>query len=86
MAFSVVKLMRIFCKCNKFIAGQEGTEHINDTILEESIDAALLKADYDWDGYITWDEYIYSMGDQEAHQKATYETHEVDHNETMKAH
>lgn len=81
-----MKLIRIFCKCHTFIAGQDGTDHMNDTVLEESIDAALLKADYDWDGYISWDEYIYSMGDQEAHQKDVNETHEVDHNETSNAH
>lgn len=53
---------------------------MNETSLESSVDSALAKADYDWDGYITWDEYIFSMGDPEAqHHKTEYELHEVDH-------
>lgn len=29
--------------------------------LEASVDAALAKADYNFDGYISWEEYKYSM-------------------------
>lgn len=53
-------------------------------MLEESVDKALLKADYNWDGLISWNEYVYSMGDTEVshHMNHDLETHEVDHNDT----
>lgn len=47
-------------------------------MLEESVDKALSKADYNWDGYISWDEYVYSMGDKEVeHHVKEHDTHEV---------
>lgn len=50
-------------------------------MLEDSVDKALTKADYNWDGYISWDEYVYSLGDKEvAGHVKEFETHEVDHN------
>ncbi|XP_055323558.1 uncharacterized protein DDB_G0283357 isoform X9 [Sitodiplosis mosellana] len=62
----------------------EGSEaqaqHLTDEMLADSVDKALTKADYDWDGYISWDEYVYSLGDKEVqHHVKEYETHEVDH-------
>lgn len=41
---------------------------LTDTLLEDSVDNALKKADYNWDGYISWDEYVYSLGDKEVAQ------------------
>lgn len=68
---------------DNFIAGQDSTAehfHLNETQLERSVDAALAKSDYDYDGYITWDEYIYSMGDPDSeHHKTEYHTDEFDH-------
>lgn len=52
---------------------------MTDAILEDSVDKALNKADYNWDGYISWDEYVYSLGDKEVAQHISEpETHEVD--------
>lgn len=46
----------------------------------DSVDKALAKADYDWDGYISWDEYVFSLGDQEVqHHVKEHDTHEYDH-------
>lgn len=47
-------------------------------MLEESIDKALTKADYNWDGFISWDEYVYSLGDTEVnhHMNPEPEKHE----------
>lgn len=46
----------------------------------DSVDKALAKADYDWDGYISWDEYVFSLGDQEVqHHVKEHATHEYDH-------
>lgn len=69
-----------FCK-HYFIANDEkdaANNHLTEEALEESVDKALTKADYNWDGYISWDEYVYSMGDKEVeHHVKEYETHEV---------
>lgn len=66
-----------------FIAGEdsEATKNqLTEQILEESCDKALNKADYNWDGYISWDEYVYSLGDKEVAQHVNeFETHETDH-------
>lgn len=37
---------------------------MSEDALEQSVDKALAKADYNYDGYISWDEYIYSLADQ----------------------
>lgn len=42
-------------------SGQE--THIDEKSLEASVDAALQKADYNFDGYISWEEYKYSMSE-----------------------
>lgn len=62
-------------------ASQAEVEHLTEQLLEESIDKALAKADYNWDGYISWNEYVYSLGDSEVskHVKTEYDIHEVDH-------
>lgn len=53
---------------------------ISEDILMDSVDKALTKADYDWDGYISWDEYVFSLGDKEVqHHVKEFETHEYDH-------
>lgn len=68
-------------KCiNNFIAHDESQAskyHLTEQMLEESTDRALAKADFDWDGYISWDEYVYSLGDKEVaeHIKHEQETH-----------
>lgn len=36
---------------------------MSEDALEQSVDKALAKADYNYDGYISWDEYIYSLAD-----------------------
>lgn len=50
-------------------------EHLTEKILEDSVDQALKKADYNWDGYISWDEYVYSLGNEEVknHEKHDYD-------------
>lgn len=69
---------------SNFVANDESqaqSYNLTEALLEESVDKALAKADYNWDGFISWDEYVYSLGDKEVHNHMKeYETHEVDHN------
>lgn len=39
--------------------------HLTEAELEDAVDKALKKADYNWDGRISWDEYVYSLGEKE---------------------
>lgn len=52
----------------KFVAHDETnstTTQLSEAELEDAADKALKKADYNWDGFITWDEYVYSLGEKE---------------------
>lgn len=93
MSMSVLRCVALFSiridinNIFNFIADQENQAqqtHLTEEMLEDSVNQALAKADYDWDGYISWNEYVYSLGDKEVshHMKHDYETHEVDHNTT----
>lgn len=68
---------------SKFIEGEESEAqklHLTEELLIDSVDKALAKADYNWDGYISWDEYVYSLGDKEVSQHVHgHETHEDPH-------
>lgn len=46
--------------------------HLTEEELETSIDGAMKKADYNWDGFISWDEYLYSMGDKTVQQHVNH--------------
>lgn len=50
-------------KKKKHTDGAKGEAHeqIDEKSLEASVDAALEKADYNFDGFISWEEYKYSM-------------------------
>lgn len=79
-------LRKYICSINiisKFIEGEESEAqklHLTEELLMDSIDKALAKADYNWDGYISWDEYVYSLGDKEVSQHVQeHETHEDPH-------
>lgn len=67
---------------SKFIEGGDSDAqkvHLTEQVLEESIDKALAKADYNWDGYISWDEYVYSLGDNEVSEHVReYDEHHND--------
>lgn len=77
----IVKLTPLFCKTILYTANDghdEAKPHLSEESLEDSVDKALNKADYNWDGFISWDEYVYSMGDKEVeHHIKEHETHEV---------